>query len=68
MTKIYAVIPDNGFWQGMYQWKSTYHLDKYKNSIVFKIMNKRAISDSMISFVLKGQNINDFIDNHAIDY
>ena len=43
VKKIYAVNPENGYWQGMYQWESSEHLEDYKSSFVFKVMNKRAI-------------------------
>ena len=39
-TKMYAVNKKNGYWQGMYQWKSKKHLEEYKNSFVYKMINK----------------------------
>jgi hypothetical protein len=47
MQKIYALNPKNGYWQGMYQWKSITHLEAYKKSFVFRMMNKRALIGSV---------------------
>lgn len=47
IQKIYAADPRSGYWQGIYRWKSQEHLDSYKKSLVFRIMNKRAIKGSV---------------------
>ena len=65
-TKMYAVNLINGYWQGMYQWKSVKHLEEYKNSFVFRIMNKRALSDSISSSEFEGQYLIDFIESGKI--
>ena len=62
IKKIYAVNTENGYWQGMYQWKSLKHLEEYKKSFVFRIMNKRAIPGSIISFEIENENLINFID------
>ena len=62
VKKIYAVNPENGYWQGMYQWKSLNHLEEYKKSFVFKIMNKRAILGSINSFEIENENLFSFIE------
>jgi len=64
ITKIYAVNKKNGYWQGMYQWKSEKHLNDYKESFVYLTMNKRAIESSIKSFEFKDQNLIEFIENH----
>jgi hypothetical protein len=66
-AKIYAVNYKNGFWQGMYQWKSTQHLDEYKKSFVFRIMNKRAIPGSIHSFTIENKIILDFIEDRRLN-
>lgn len=66
IAKIYAVNPNDGYWQGMYQWKSINHLEEYKKSFVFKMMNKRAIPDSITSVEITNQSLTDFVDNHKI--
>ena len=63
VAKIYAVNPNDGFWQGMYQWKSIGHLEEYKRSFVFKMMNKRAIPETKNEFELPGLKLTDFIEN-----
>jgi hypothetical protein len=60
--KIYAVNHENGYWQGMYQWKSSKYLEEYKQSFVFRIMNKRAIPGSINSFVIENENLTNFIE------
>lgn len=62
VKKIYAVNPENGCWQGMYQWKSLQHLEEYKKSFVFRIMNKRAILGSINSFEIENENLVNFIE------
>lgn len=58
MEKIYAVNTDNGYWQGMYQWKSAKHLEAYKKSFIYKMMNKRAIKGSLESVEFSNKSLN----------
>jgi hypothetical protein len=60
-TKIYAENPLNGYWQGMYQWKSKKHLEEYKKSFVFRMMNKRAIPGSIKSIEFADRSLFDII-------
>jgi hypothetical protein len=46
-TKMYAVNPQNGYWLGMYQWRSKQALDDYKQSFVLHVMNMRAQDGSV---------------------
>ena len=57
VKKIYAVNHKNGYWQGMYQWKSTENLEEYKKSFVFKVMNKRAIPESIKSVQYENRSL-----------
>jgi len=66
IKKIYAVNPQNGYWQGMYQWKSLKHLEEYKKSFVFRIMKKRAIQGSIQSFEIDNKNLINFIDGRIL--
>ena len=66
VKKIYAVNPENGYWQGMYQWKSLKHLEEYKKSFVFRIMNKRAIPGSIHSFEIENENLTHFIEGSKL--
>jgi len=61
VTKMYAVNHENGYWQGMYQWKSMKYLEEYKKSFVYRMMNRRAISSSLNSFELENTQLNDYI-------
>ena len=59
--KIYAVNHKNGYWQGMYQWESTENLEEYKKSFVFKVMNKRAIPESINSVQFENRSLDAYI-------
>lgn len=61
IKKVYAVNHKNGYWQGMYQWESSEFLDEYKKSIVFKLMNKRAIPETVKTFQYENKSLNNFI-------
>jgi hypothetical protein len=61
VKKIYAVNHKNGYWQGMYQWESIENLEEYKNSIVFKVMNKRAIPESINSVQYENRSLDSYI-------
>lgn len=62
IQKLYAYNPENGYWQGMYEWKSKQDLEAYKKSFVFRMMNKRAIKNSITTFVLADYNLSYFMD------
>ena len=60
-TKMYAVNKENGYWQGMYQWKTQNHLEDYLKSFVYKMMNKRAIQETIKSFQYENNSLDNFI-------
>ncbi|MFC2130874.1 hypothetical protein ACFLSQ_05525 [Bacteroidota bacterium] len=62
MTKIYSVNNANGYWQGMYQWESKQALEDYKKSFVYRIMNKRAIKDTISTMEFHSHNLNYYIE------
>ena len=66
-TKMYAVNKENGYWQGMYQWKSKEHLEAYKRSFVYRIMNKRAIKESLKTFEFEDQKLINYIEEIKTD-
>ena len=66
VKKIYAVNPENGYWQGMYQWESLHHLEEYKKSFVFRMMNKRAIPESVNSFEMENKELIQFIEERIL--
>ena len=63
--KIYAVNPDNGYWQGMYQWQSLAHLEDYKRSFIYRMMNRRAVPESIKTMQWKNQTLDNFIRHHT---
>ena len=65
-TKIYAVNKENGYWQGMYQWESRKHLEDYLKSFVYKMMNKRAITETISSREYSYQHLINYIDKIKI--
>ena len=67
VAKCYAVDHNSGYWQGMYQWKSMKHLEEYKKSFVFKMMNKRAIKETIKSIELNNQILTDFIEDNTVN-
>jgi len=61
VKKIYAVNPENGYWQGMYQWESLEYLEEYKKSFVFKVMNKRAIPKTIQSIQFENKSLDNLL-------
>jgi hypothetical protein len=61
VKKVYAVNPENGYWQGMYQWRSAECLEEYKHSLVFRLMNKRAIPETIKSVQYENRSLDDLI-------
>ena len=62
-VKMYGVNKTNGYWQGMYQWKTTQALEEYKKSYVFQMMNNRAIKNTLSSMEIENQNLTNFINS-----
>jgi len=64
MQKMYAVNQDNGYWQGMYQWKTEGDLARYRQSFVFRMMNRRAVPGTVHSMIMPGQQLVQYVKNH----
>ena len=62
IQKMYAVNAKNGYWQGMYEWKSKQHLDAYKKSFVFRMMNKRSLKETLQSQTISKYHLSDLIE------
>ena len=62
IQKLYAVNIENGYWQGMYEWKSVKHLEAYKNSFVYRMMNKRALKGTVQSHTISNRFLSDLIE------
>lgn len=67
VQKMYAVNSINGYWQGMYEWKSIEHLEEYKKSFVYRMMNKRAIPNSIETTEYTNQILIDVIDHYKVE-
>ena len=65
-TKMYALNKENGYWQGMYQWKTQEHLEDYLKSFVYKMMNKRAIKETISSWKYSNQLLINYINKHKV--
>jgi len=63
-TKMYAVNKENSYWQGMYQWKTPKHLEAYLKSFVYKMMNKRAIKETISSRKYNNKSLINYIDEY----
>jgi hypothetical protein len=61
VQKMYAVTIENGYWQGIYEWKSKQHLEAYKNSFVFRMMKKRAYNNSIQMKEYQSTTLKDYI-------
>ena len=66
MQKIYAVDPESGYWSGMYQWRSENDLKAYQKSLVYRMMNKRAVKGSVTSLIMPYSSLNDYIKKQTI--
>ncbi len=64
-VKMYGVNKKNGYWQGIYQWQTTQALEEYKKSFVFRMMNKRAVKNTLSSMEMEDQNLADFVNSHT---
>jgi hypothetical protein len=61
VQKLYAVNNETGYWQGMYEWKSVNHLESYKKSFVYRMMNKRALKGTVQSRMIPNCHLSDLI-------
>ena len=66
-VKMYAVNQENGYWLGLYQWESKQALDAYKQSLVLRMMNSRAIDGSVTYNEFDHYRLTDYIEEHKID-
>lgn len=66
-VKMYAVNQENGYWLGIYQWESKHALDAYKQSLVLRLMNSRAIDGTVTYHELDHCRLTDYIEQHKVD-
>lgn len=62
VQKLYAVNKETGYWQGMYEWKSEKHLEAYKQSFVYRMMNKRSLKGTVQSRTISNGHLADLIE------
>ena len=62
--KIWMIDWETGYWQGVYQWESMQAIEKYKQSFVLGMMNKRAIASSVSYHILLNTDLKNFIQMH----
>ena len=67
IAKVYAVNEKNGYWQGMYQWESKQAVAEYKKSFVLKMMNKRALQNTVQYFEIEKCSIDNFIKDKLLN-
>ena len=66
-AKMYGVCQADRFWMGMYEWKSVQALEKYKQSFVLKMMNRRAATGSVSYRVLPKMRLMEFVEENLIE-
>ncbi len=62
VQKLYAVNKENGYWQGMYEWRTVNHLEVYMQSFVYRMMNKRALKGTVQSHTISNRLLSDLIE------
>lgn len=62
VQKVYSVNRENGYWQGMYEWRSARYLEAYWLSFVYRMMNKRALKGSVESYAIPYGRLSDLIE------
>ena len=62
VQKVYAVNNTNGYWQGMYEWKSEDHLEAFTKSFVYRMMNKRALMGTVQAHTFLNPGFSDLIE------
>lgn len=60
-AKFWFLNRNNGFNQGIYQWKTEQDAINYSNSFAVKFMMKRSVKDSISYEILPNRNIYDYI-------
>ena len=59
--KLWMIDRESGYWQGIYQWKNVQSIENYKNSFVLRLMNRRAIANTIKYTIVTETNIIDYI-------
>lgn len=65
--KIWMIDWDTGYWQGIYQWDDMYSIEKYKASLVLRIMNRRADESSLTYRVIPNTSLDKYLEKILVD-
>lgn len=63
--KLWMIDWKTDYWQGIYQWKDVETIEKYKQSFVLGIMNKRSIHDTIAYTIIPDKSIDDYFRNRV---
>ena len=63
--KIWTMQENTGEFQGIYQWDSLESAQKYPDSLIFKIMTKRAVPDTVSIEILHNTLLSDYMQEHS---
>lgn len=66
--KIWMIDWETGFWQGLYQWDSVEAIEKYKNSFVLGIMNKRSDKETLSYKTISDKSIDEYLNRAVCDF
>ncbi|MFC1770164.1 YdhR family protein [Nitrospirota bacterium] len=63
--KIWTMQENTGEFQGIYQWDSLESAQKYPDSLIFKVMTKRAMPDTVSIEILPNTLLSDYMQGHS---
>jgi len=61
VQKLYAVNNETGYWQGIYEWSSSDHLETYRQSFVYRMMNRRALKGTVHEQTISNRHLSDLL-------
>jgi hypothetical protein len=63
--KLWMVDEDSGDWQGVYEWESTAAVKAYQCSFALRVMNRRAVPESISYAVIERTLLADYLTRRA---
>ena len=63
--KLWMVDEDSGDWQGVYEWESTAAVKAYQCSFALRVMNRRAVPESISYAVIERTLFADYLTRRA---
>ena len=61
-SKFWTLNESNGYFQGIYQWKTLEYAKKYTKSFAFRFMTKRSTPDSVSYKIIPNKSMKEYID------